>query len=177
MARIIKRLALVSLMGTLIAALLYMKLGCGLFLSLAISLGTTAYHFVMRLLVGWGVDAVMHNRANCNARWFRPLKFEEKLYRKLRVAAWKKYLPSYQPELFSMKEKSLNEIAQAMCQAEIVHEIIIPLSFVPLLMISVFGSAAVFIITSLLAACFDLLFVILQRFNRPRILKISRRFG
>jgi hypothetical protein len=76
-----------------------------------------------------------------------------------------------------MKGKSFDEIAQAMCQAEIVHEIIIPLSFIPLAVIPRFGSAAVFIITSILAACFDLLFVIIQRFNRPRILKISRRFG
>lgn len=172
-----KRLALVFLTGTIISVLLYMKLETGLILSIAVSLGTTAYHFIMRLLVGWSVNAVMHNRANCDARWFRPLQFEEKLYRKLRVAAWKKYLPSYQPELFSMNGKSLNEIAQAMCQAEIVHEIIIPLSFVPLFMIPRFDSAAVFIITSILAACFDLLFVIIQRFNRPRILKISRRFG
>lgn len=172
-----KRLALVFLTGTLISVLLYMKLETGLILSIAVSLGTTAYHFIMRLLVGWSVNAVMHNRANCNARWFRPLRFEEKLYRKLRVAAWKKYLPSYQPELFSMKGKSFDEIAQAMCQAEIVHEIIIPLSFIPLAVIPRFGSAAVFIITSILAACFDLLFVIIQRFNRPRILKISRRFG
>ena len=172
-----KRIALFTLLGTLVSVLLHRHFGGGFLLSLSITLGTMAYHFTMRLLVGLGVDAVMHNHANLNARWFQPLPFEEKLYRKLRVAAWKKYLPSYRPELFSMKEKSLNEIAQAMCQAEIVHEIIIPLSFVPVCTIEYFGSAAVFIITSLLAACFDLLFVILQRFNRPRILKLSRRFG
>jgi len=172
-----KRIALFALAGTTASVFLYAKLNSRLMLSIAISLGTISYHFVMRLLVGYGVNAVMHNRANCNARWFQPLKFEEKLYRKLRVSTWKKYLPSYQPELFSMKEKRLDEIAQAMCQAEIVHEIIIPLSFLPLFAIPYFGSAAVFILTSLLAACIDLLFVILQRFNRPRILKISRRFG
>lgn len=172
-----KRIALIVLLCTVAAGLLYMKTRSSLLLSIAISLGTIFYHFFMRLLVGWAVNAVMHNRANCNARWFRPLDFEEKLYRRLRVAVWKKHLPSYQPELFSMKDRSLDEIAQAMCQAEIVHEIIIPLSFVPLFAIPYFGAAAVFIITSLLAACFDLLFVILQRFNRPRILKISRRFG
>lgn len=177
MAKSMKRIALITLLGTIAAALLYVKLGGGFLLSIAISLGTAAYHFIMRLLVGWSVNAVMHNRADCNARWFRPLGFEAGLYRRLRVAAWKKYLPSYQPELFSMKEKSLDEIAQAMCQAELVHEIIILLSFIPLFMIPHFGSAAVFIITSLLAACIDLLFVILQRFNRPRILRISRRFG
>lgn len=76
-----------------------------------------------------------------------------------------------------MEKRTLSEIAQAMCQAEIVHEIIIILSFVPIAFIPRFGAAPVFIITSLLAAELDLSFVILQRFNRPRILKISRRFG
>ena len=76
-----------------------------------------------------------------------------------------------------MQSRSLGEIAQAMCQAEVVHEIIFLLSFAPIGMIPTFGAAPVFIITSLLAACIDLAFVILQRYSRPRILKISRRFG
>ena len=146
-------------------------------LPLAITFGTAAYHLLMRFAVGFAVNAAMHNRADVNKRRYRCHPFEKKLYRLLGVKRWKAALPSYDPSLFSPERHSWAEIAQAMCQAEIVHEIIITLSFVPLLMIPVFGSAAVFIITSLLAACFDLLFVILQRFNRPRILKISRRFG
>jgi len=157
--------------------MLYIKLGGDFLLALAITLGTSAYHFTMRLLAGACVNALMRNQADCSAWWFRPRAFEARLYRSLKVMAWKKYLPSYNPALFNMKEKSAGEIAQAMCQAEIVHEIIILLSFAPLAMIKFFGAAPVFIITSLLAACIDLLFVILQRFNRPRILKISRRFG
>ena len=102
MAKVMKRIALAALLGTITAALLYLKLNSGFVLSIAITLGTIAYHFIMRLLVGWAVNAVMHNRANCYARWFQPMGFEEKLYRRLRVAVWKKYLPSYQPELFSM---------------------------------------------------------------------------
>ena len=58
-----------------------------------------------------------------------------------------------------------------MCGAEVVHEVILVLSFLPLLAAFPFGSFGVFLITSLLAALYDLSFVIMQRFNRPRILR------
>ena len=61
------------------------------------------------------------------------------------------------------------------CVAEITHEIIILLSFAPLLVIPKFGAAPVFVITSLLAALFDGIFVIMQRYNRPRLLRLSRK--
>ena len=62
-----------------------------------------------------------------------------------------------------------------MCQAETVHTIIAVLSFVPLLFSLRWGAFAVFLITSLLSASFDLLFVIMQRFNRPRVLRMVQR--
>ena len=58
----------------------------------------------------------------------------------------------------------------ATCQSELVHETIMLLSFVPLLAIGRYGAAAVFIITSAAAALFDSLFVVVQRFNRFRLL-------
>ena len=62
-----------------------------------------------------------------------------------------------------------------MCGAEIVHEIIMILSFLPLLAIPVFGEGAVFCITSLLSALFDSLFVMAQRFNRPRLIRVYEK--
>ena len=38
------------------------------------------------------------------------------------------------------------------------------------------GGAATMIITSVLAMAFDSLFVIIQRYNRPRLVKIMTRF-
>jgi hypothetical protein len=46
------------------------------------------------------------------------------------------------------------------------------LSFVPILAAIPFGELAVFVITSIVAAAFDLLFVMLQRFNRTRIVRL-----
>ena len=81
-------------------------------------------------------------------------------------------MPSYEPGLFDPSLHNWEEIAQAMCQAEIVHEVIAALSFLPLIAAIPFGALPVFVITSLLAACFDAMFVIMQRYNRPRIIKL-----
>lgn len=70
---------------------------------------------------------------------------------------------------------SWDEIAQASCQAELVHEAIILLSFVPIVFSTWFGVTTVFIITSALAALFDMTFVIIQRYSRPRIIRLIGR--
>ena len=61
-----------------------------------------------------------------------------------------------------------------MCQAEIVHEIIIVLSFVPIIFSIWFGELLVFIITSVISALIDSIFVMLQRYNRSRIIKLIK---
>ena len=130
---------------------------------------------VTRLLVGGIVNAVMHNHADYHKKWFQLSPFEERLYRCLKVKRWKNHLPTYAPESFSPQKHTFDEIAQAMCQSEIVHEINVALSF-PLLFASLwFGSFTAFCATSIAAACFDLLFVIVQRYNRPRIVKIAEK--
>lgn len=60
-----------------------------------------------------------------------------------------------------------------MCQSELVHETNIILSFIPVSASKWFGSFYVFLITSVCGAIFDLLFVIMQRYNRARIIKIA----
>jgi len=62
-----------------------------------------------------------------------------------------------------------------MCQSELVHETIVMLSFLPILASTWFGSIGVFIITSMLGAFIDMIFVIMQRYNRPRIIEIVDR--
>ena len=74
--------------------------------------------------------------------------------------------------MIDSKIHSWDEIAQAMCQAELVHEVIIILSFLPIFAAIPFGALPVFVITSILSAGFDAMFVIMQRYNRPRIMKL-----
>jgi len=49
------------------------------------------------------------------------------------------------------------------------------LSFIPLLFSIWFGSAGVFLITSCLAALLDAAFVMVQRYNRPRLLRLIQK--
>lgn len=157
------------LAGAAVTAALYMS-GREVFLTPAITLGTAGYHLGMRLLVGFIFDRAMKNRADLNRKWYRLRPWEARVYKLLRVKKWKGKMPTYVPDYFSRERHSWSEIAGAMCQAELVHETIVVLSFLPIGAAAVFGSFYVFLITSLCAAAFDLCFVIIQRFNRARVM-------
>ncbi|MBR4079605.1 MAG: hypothetical protein IKK29_05285 [Christensenellaceae bacterium] len=177
MAKTMKLTAAASVALTAVFAVIFQLTKIDVFQPLAITFGTAAYHFMMRLAVGYAVNGIMHNRADYTKKWYQICGFEQKLYKKLGVKAWKDKLPAYNPSLFSVKDHSFEEIAQATCQAEIVHEIIAVLSFLPIIAARWFGAAAVFIVTSVLSACFDLLFVMIQRYNRPRLVRIANKSG
>ena len=83
-------------------------------------------------------------------------------------------MPTYDSTLFSPQKHTWDEIAQAMCQAELVHEVILVLSFAPIIATVWWGAFAVFLITSIFAACMDLSFVMMQRYNRPRVLQMIK---
>ena len=144
-------------------------------LSITITVGVFAYHFIMRLAVGIILNAILKNKVNYNAYWFREKSFEAKLYAFLRVKKWKKYMPTFAPETFNVKERTLEEIASTTCQSEIIHEVIMVLSYLPIFLAIPFGTIGVFIATSILASFVDAIFVIMQRFNRPRLVKLIAR--
>jgi hypothetical protein len=136
----------------------------------AITAGTTFYHFAMRLIVG----AVVPNfiKQPRNRKWFYPKNFEKNLYTVLKVKHWKDHWPTYNPASFSLRSHAPEQILHTSCVSEAVHEVIILLSFIPLLFSLRWGAFPVFLITSVLAAVFDCSFVIIQRYNRPRLLRI-----
>lgn len=175
MAKLMKTVTISCVIATIISILLYWKTANNICFSLTITFGTTSYHLLMRLVVGLILNKTMNNHADYNHPWFQLKPFENKFYQKLNVKQWKNKMPTYNPEIFSIKEHSLDEIAQAMCQSEIVHEIIVILSFLPLIASVWFDSFLVFLLTSTAAACFDMMFVIMQRYNRQRILKIINK--
>ena len=126
-------------------------------------------------LFGYSVNAVMKNKADPRGAWFREKPFEKRLYRWLRVRKWYGKMPTYDPDVFAAEKHTPYEIVGAMCQAEVVHTLIAALSFLPLLTVPWLGAPLVFLITSLLAAAYDLLFVIMQRYMRPRVLRFADR--
>jgi len=160
------------------AAVLFCFCGGGIYLTLAITFGTTCYHLGIRLLVGQLYDLGMGNRADYTKKWFQPRPWEDRLYRALKVKAWKGKMPTFYPEVFSCEKHSWDEIAQAMCQSELVHETNALLSFLPVITARWFGAFPVFLATSVCGAVFDLMLVAMQRYNRARIMRImSRKAG
>ena len=168
-------LASLPIAGTAILSVLYMKTYYEVFLSLAITFGTISYHVVMRLLVGLAFCIVMKNRADYKKRWYHVSGHEMAVYERLNVKKWKRRMPTYDRTLFDPRLHTWEEIAQAMCQAELVHETIALLSFLPIIAGIWFGAYPVFVVTSVLAAGCDMLFVMMQRYNRQRIMTLLQR--
>ncbi len=161
-----------SLILMLFFIILYKKTAYGAALTCSITFGTIAYHFCMRLAVGLIFSLIMNNKADHMRKWYQCRGWERKLYRKLNVKQWKNKLPTFDPDTFDLRKHSPEEIVQAMCQAELVHETAAALSLLPILLSIRFGALPVFIITSLLGMMLDLIFVMIQRYNRPRVVKL-----
>ena len=162
-----KRLILIITAGSVLLCacfcIFYLKTNADAAYSLAITFGTIAYHFLMRLIIGLVIGLIMENRADYTKKWYQCREWEKRLYKRIHIKKWKQTMPTYEPDFFDPRKHSWTEIAQAMCQAEVVHEVIIVFSF---------GAIPVFVITSVLAAAFDLIFVMMQRYNRSRIIKL-----
>jgi len=174
-AKGMKRIGAGSLLLAVCCFALYRQTDSGILLTLTITAGTVAYHVLVRLLVGALFDAVMNNRADYTRRWYRVSGAEMRFYRKIRVKRWKNRMPTYDAAAFDASRHSWEELAQTMCQSELVHETNVVLSFVPVAASAWLGAFPVFLITSVLSAVFDLLFVCMQRFNRARILRLKNR--
>ena len=168
--RVMKCAAMVTLAMTVVLALMNHFCPRAWLPAVAISTGTTFYHFAMRLAAGWIVPKTLkHPRRR---KWFLQKSFEPKLYKLLRVRQWKDHMPTYHPASFSLEENTLEQIVDNCCVSEAVHEVIICFSFVPLVFAVWWGVFPVFFITSVLAAAIDCSFVIIQRYNRPRLIRI-----
>ncbi|MBQ8428100.1 MAG: hypothetical protein IJX18_02470 [Clostridia bacterium] len=135
------------------------------------------YHFVMRLFVGYVVEKAFFSRLKADAWWFREKPCEQKIYRALRLRKWKGNLPTYSPEKFDFRTLSIKQLIANTLQAEAVHETIAALSFLPLGLYFITWDAVdfwVYLLTSLVAAAVDTLFVLLQRYNRFRLLRLQK---
>ncbi len=164
----------------LTAVFLFCRLvfGGAAFTALTITFSPILYHFAVRLAIGAAMDRLTANGINYRCRWFSQSKAEHTLFRLLKVHRWKLKLPTYTPEKFSLKENTPEQVICNMCAAEVIHEINIAASLVPAVVSIAVpflrDTLIVFALTSAAAALFDLLFVIIQRYNRPRMMRLIR---
>ena len=135
---------------------------------------TIMYHFWLRIIMG-NVTKLFKNHINYKQNWFKEKEFEKDLYKLLRVKEWKGKALTYNPELFSLKDNSLDDIAHTMCKAELDHWVNEIISLTTLAFSLLWGEFWIFCITAIAAMIFDAQFIVIQRFNRPRIARILNK--
>ena len=142
---------------------------CGAVLWCGIVAFMIVFHFWLRIIMGNVTKLFIINR---NHWWFRERSFEKKLYDILRVKRWKKKALTYNPESFSLKEHSLDDILTVMTKSELDHWVNELISLCSILFALIWGEWWIFILTALAAMIFDAQFIVIQRYNRPRLSKI-----
>ena len=135
---------------------------------------TIMYHFWVRIIMG-NVSKLFQKHINYKQWWFKERTFEKGLYKLLRVKEWKGKALTYNPESFSLKEHTLEEIANTMSKSEVDHWINEIISITTIFFTIPWGAFGVFLVQAIVAMIFDSQFIIIQRYNRPRIEKILAR--
>lgn len=175
MPTIMSLILIVSIIGCVIFTVLYKQLKSGWLYSCAITFGMFSYHMIIRFISPVILQLIFRKKYNYKSKWFQTNSWERKLYQILKIKKWKVHVMTYNPKEFSLKLNSSQEIVNNICHAEVVHELIMILSFASILFAIPLGAFAVFLITAILAALLDSIFVMIQRYNRPRIIKIVEK--
>ena len=135
---------------------------------------TIMYHFWVRIIMG-NVSKLFKKYINYKQWWFKEKKFEKSIYKFLCVKKWKGKALTYNPESFSLEKHSLEEIANTMTKSEVDHWINEIISITTIFFTIPWGSFVVFLVQAIVAMIFDSQFIIIQRYNRPRIVKILEK--
>ena len=136
---------------------------------------TIMYHFWVRIIMG-NVSKLFKKYINYKHWWFKERKFEKKLYKILRVKEWKGKALTYNPEQFDLKENSLETIANTMAKSEVDHWMNEAISVSTMFFGFIWKQLwSAFIISAIVAMIFDSQFIIIQRYNRPRVMRILEK--
>lgn len=144
----------------------------GVVLWTGITFFTILYHFWLRIIMG---NVTKLFTITYKQWWFKERAFEKGLYKLLKVKSWKDKALTYNPELFSFKDRSLEQIADTMAKAETDHWINELISLSTILFSLWWGELWIFALTASIACLFDAQFIVIQRYNRPRIVKLLSR--
>ena len=144
----------------------------GLVLWTGITAFTIMYHLWLRLIMG---NVTKLFRLNYRQWWFQERGFERGLYRRLRVKRWKDKALTYNPELYDVRNRTLEQLADAMCKSETDHWVNELISLSTLIFGLIWGQLWIFLLSALCAMAFDAQFIIIQRYNRPRVVRMMDR--
>lgn len=139
-----------------------------------VSMMTVCYHFVVRITITTLFNAFCTPEIiNPNERQFQQKGFEKGLYSKIRVRRWKNSFSSFDPHNFSLRFYSIDELIFEGCKAEMAHRICFFVGFLSLIFTVWFGAFTIYLTASVIGAIYDLAIIVVQRFNRPRLMRIA----
>ena len=133
---------------------------------------TILYHFGGRILLG-KLTVLFPPSYHCF--WFREKRFEKKLYKLLRVRKWKEKVLTFDPDAFDLSKRTYEELAFSMTKAETDHWINELLSLTTLIFPLLWGHFPLFFGVTVVAMLFDAQFIVVQRYNRPILLRVIAR--
>lgn len=131
-----------------------------------------AYHIAIRMIWGYIIGKVPLTAFHPEKEYYKMREWEASLYNKANVKSWKNKMPVFKPELWDIRTNSGIDIIRATCQAELDHVGNILLSLLTIFFSRKSSIQFVIIITAINASTFDLIFVMIQRYNRPRLMRI-----
>lgn len=161
------------LIGFVVFYAIFLFFRTSIFKTITVTLGVLLFHFAMRLFVNWFFKSMKGRPWNHTNKWFRERNYERGLFKVLRVASWKNHIPDYNPEDFDQKQKKLSKMISNSCREEVTHIVMIIANFLPILLpISLSGvNFWLLFWLSVLGGIIDLMFILKQRYNRPRMVK------
>ena len=130
------------------------------------------YHFGLRIIMG---DITKTWKINYKHPWYKTRKFERKLYKALRVRKWKDKVLTFEPENYDFKNRTLEQLATTMAKSELDHWINEIISVISIFFTILWGCFPAFFISAIAAMLFDAQFIIVQRYNRPIVLRLLAR--
>lgn len=132
------------------------------------------YHFGLRIHMG---NVTKKWKITYNHPFFRTRGFEKKLYKLLKVRRWKDKVLTFEPEMYDFQNRTLEQLAATMAKSETDHWINEIISVISIFFTFLWGCPAAFLISAIAAMIFDAQFIIVQRYNRPIVLRLLKRQG
>lgn len=159
---------------------------------LSVTLVLALFWLSVNIIVPWLVRFLVPKRFfNENALLFKERSFESTLYRKLKVVRWKDKLPDagklihFQRDTLpqDINRDYINRFITECCIAELGHLTVGILGFASLFFVFLFPDSnttelfMIFLILSIMDFIIQMLFVIIQRYNRPRLIKLRKLYS
>jgi hypothetical protein len=141
----------------------------------ALFLGYIAIHFLVMFFSAPIVQMVFQKKFDYDSFWFRPKAFEKKLYQILKVKKWKSIVPTYDKREYDLKEEELEQVIHNICHAEVTHEVIMLTGYFPVLLGQQISHWGILLMMSFLFSLVHLPFIFIQRYNRPRVIRLYKK--